>query len=74
MKLDNIPDGFDLEIEVKSPPAIPHQSNDYDCAVFMLQFMKYTTLEKPFNFSCLDVLNLREEMKQEILHHEIRDI
>ena len=73
MKSDNVPAGYDLEIVIKTATMIPHQSHDYDCAAFMLQFIKYTTLQRPFNFSCLDITNLREDMKEEIIHHKINN-
>ena len=43
----------------------PHQSNGFDCGVFLLEFMKYITMNKPFDFSCSDMPYFRNQLKNE---------
>ena len=63
LKHRNLPLNFNLELIVKYVPEIPHQSNG--CGVFLLEFMKYTTMNKPFNFSCSDMIDFRQQLKHE---------
>ena len=65
LKHENLPPGFNLELIVTHSPEIPHQSNGYDCGVFLLEFMKYITFKKPFNFSCSDMTYFRQEIRTE---------
>ena len=65
LKHRNLPPGFTLTLIVKHAPEIPHQSNGYDCGVFLLEFMKYITMKKPFNFSCSDMTHFRQELTRE---------
>ena len=62
LKHRNLPPGFTLTLIVKHAPEIPHQSNGYDCGVFLLEFMKYITMKKPFNFSCSDMTHFQQEL------------
>ena len=65
LKHRNLPLGFNLTLIVKHAPEIPHQSNGHDCGVFLMEFMKYITMNKPFNFSCSDMTYFRQELKYE---------
>ena len=66
------PNNYKFRISVKVPPEIPHQRNGYDCGVFMLQFMKYITMKKSFNFTTTEMSFFRDEMKKEISTKKIR--
>ena len=48
---ERLPPSMRFDLLVKCAPDIPHQSNSYDCGVFLLEFMKYVAHGKPFNFS-----------------------
>ena len=50
---------------------IPEQKNEWDCGVFLLMFMKFTVLNKPFNFETNDMANFRQTIKMEIENHKI---
>ena len=50
---------------------IPKQTNDYDCGVFLLAFMKYTVLEANFDFDTNDMSSFRAIFKDEILNSKI---
>ena len=50
---------------------IPKQTNDYDCGVFLLAFMKYTVLEANFDFETKDMPSFRTIFKDEILNSKI---
>ena len=50
---------------------IPKQTNDYDCGVFLLAFMKYTVLEANFDFETNDMPSFRTIFKDEILNSKI---
>ena len=45
---------------------IPKQMNDWDCGVFMLEFIKYSILDKKFDFGTSDMMFFRETIKKEI--------
>ena len=45
---------------------IPEQQNSWDCGVFMLMFMKYTALNKEFNFDTSHMQFFREVIRKEI--------
>ena len=45
---------------------IPKQTNDYDCGVFLLAFMKYTVLEAKFGFETKDMPSFRNMFRKEI--------
>ena len=69
-----LPSGFSLEMLVICAPEIPHQSNSNDCGVFLLSFMKYIAQGKSFDFSCMDMPNFRQEIKEEIENKQIKEI
>ena len=69
-----LPSEFSLEMLVTCAPDIPHQSNSNDCGVFLLAFMKYITQGKSFDFSCMDMSNFRQEIKEEIENKQIKEI
>ena len=56
----------DFQIEVLVPPAIPEQTNDYDCGVFLLEFMKFTAYEERITFTCDEMPNFRKQIFQEM--------
>ena len=50
---------------------IPKQQNDWDCGVFMLMFVKFTVLEKNFNFETSHMKFFREVIRKEIQNQQI---
>ena len=50
---------------------IPKQTNDYDCGVFLLAFMKYTVLEAKFEFETEDMPSFRYIFKDEIINSKV---
>ena len=50
---------------------IPKQMNDWDCGVFMLEFIKYSILGKNFDFETSDMRFFRENIRDEIQHKQI---
>ena len=74
LKHQKLPPGFTLNIDVMCAPEIPHQSNGYDCGVFLLEFMKYIALEEVFNFSCDAMPFFRREIGGEIKNELITGI
>ena len=50
---------------------IPEQKNDWDCGVFMLMFMKYTALNKKFDFDTSHMQFFREAIRKEIEDQQI---
>ena len=57
---------YDVEMEVQIPPEIPSQDNDCDCGVFLLMFAKYIVLEKKFDFATEDMIQIRDEIREEL--------
>ena len=72
MKNEKLPTGLTFKQIVLCAPDIPHQSNSYDCGVFLLQFMKYLTMQEPFNFTCLDMPYFRQEIKEAIENKKVQ--
>ena len=64
----------EFQIEVLVPPSIPKQTNDNDCGVFLLEFMKFTTFEKQFTFTCDNMPNFRQELMKEMTNNTILPI
>ena len=55
-------------------PDIPYQSNDHDSGVFLLMFIKYTTLNHIFDFNTDQIESLRSQLIDEIRNKNIPHI
>ena len=64
----------DFQVDVLVPPSIPKQTNGNDCGVFLLEFMKFTTFEKQFTFTCDNMPNFRQELMKEMTSNTILPI
>ena len=64
----------DFQLDVLVPPSIPKQTNDNDCGVFLIEFMKFTSFEKEFSFTCENMPNFRQELIQEMTSNTILPI
>jgi hypothetical protein len=49
----------------------PRQDNGVDCGVFMCYFAKYVGADKPFDFTCKDIPELRRRLTLDILRRKI---
>ena len=58
-------------IDIKMPPEIPKQDNSHDCGVFCLMFARYITLQKPFDFTTMDMLRFRDLIRLELQSNRI---
>ena len=64
----------DFQLDVLVPPSIPKQTNDNDCGVFLIEFMKFTTVGKQFTFTCDNMPHFRQQLIQEMTSQTILPI
>lgn len=66
--IDYIPSVFLVLIQ-----DIPGQENGFDCGVFTIMYMEYTSRQVPFTFAQADMPHLRKRIAYEIITAKLSD-